>query len=202
MAEMERSIVVDVPVRAAYDQWTQFESFPQFMEGVREVRQIDDRTLEWRALVGGQEKSWLAVITDQEPDRRVAWRSVEGTANAGDVRFEAEGVGRTRVTLHLAYDPEGVLEAVGSAIGIPVSQIESDLDRFKAFIELHREPTGAWRGEIHPASEEGREPDADDSRGAADADENRRREHEKTDRMSEESFPASDPPSFMGGGSD
>jgi uncharacterized membrane protein len=164
MAEIERSVVVGVPVKVAYDQWTQFESFPEFMQAVTGVRQLDDRTLEWTARIAGREERWKAVITDQEPDRRVAWRSVEGAVNAGDVRFAPEGEDSTRVTLHLVYEPHGVTETVASALGLTAGQVDGDLQRFKRFIEERGEATGAWRGEIHqPAPEGARNPNADRS---------------------------------------
>jgi uncharacterized membrane protein len=149
MSRFESTIVVDVPVRLAYDQWTQFESFPQFMEGVQSVEQLDDKTLSWVATVGGIRKTWRAEITDQTPDTRIAWRSTEGAENAGAVLFEAIGDDRTRVTLRLDVEPEGPLESVGDALGVLKRQVNEDLGRFKQFIEGRMVATGAWRGEIH-----------------------------------------------------
>jgi uncharacterized membrane protein len=155
MSEVEKQIEVDVPVATAYNQWTQFETFPRFMEGVEEVRQLDDRTVHWRARIGGKEEEWDAVITVQEPDRRIAWRSISGAANAGDVRFEAaDGGGKAKVTLHLVYQPEGAVEKAGTAVGALDRQVEGDLERFKRFVEAGGE-TGAWRGEIHQSAPSG-----------------------------------------------
>jgi uncharacterized membrane protein len=148
MSEIMESIDVNVPVRTAYDQWTQFESFPRFMEAVKEVRQLDDTTLEWVADVAGKEKRWKAKITEQKPDERVAWTSVDGARNAGVVTFHRLGEGVTRVTLQLDVDPEGPIENVGDALGVVKRQVEGDLKRFKEFIESRGQETGAWRGEV------------------------------------------------------
>ena len=148
MATIEKHIDVEVPVRAAYNQWTQFEEFPRFMEGVLEVRQLDDRRLHWRAKVGGQEKTWDAEITEQVPDERIAWRSRSGAANAGAVTFHRLGEGRTRIMLQLEYEPEGMVEKAADAVGIVSHRVEGDLLRFKEFIERRGRETGGWRGEI------------------------------------------------------
>jgi uncharacterized membrane protein len=147
--EIEKSIDVEVPVRTAYDQWTQFESFPNFMEGVEEVRQLDDKHLHWRAKVGGKEEEWDAVIAEQVPDQRIAWHSITGAENAGTVLFHRVTDQKTRVDLILGYDPEGIVENIGDKLGVVSRQVEGDLERFKKFIEDRRTPTGAWRGEIH-----------------------------------------------------
>jgi uncharacterized membrane protein len=152
MASIEKSIEVDVPVRTAYNQWTQFEEFPRFMEGVKEVRQLDDKRLHWRAEVLGKELEWLAEITQQIPDQRITWRSTSGAKNAGAVAFEALGPERTRVTLRIEYEPEGAAESAGSALGLVSARIEGDLKRFKKFIEERGRETGQWRGEIHGQS--------------------------------------------------
>jgi uncharacterized membrane protein len=149
MPRFESSIDVDVPVRLAYDQWTQFEEFPRFMEGVESVVQRDDKMLDWTAEIAGQRKEWTAEITDQTPDTRVAWKSVGGDENAGAVLFEALDGDRTRVTLKLDADPEGVVETVGANLGFLERRVKGDLERFKEFIESRGVPTGAWRGEIH-----------------------------------------------------
>jgi uncharacterized membrane protein len=149
MSRFESTIVADVPVRMAYDQWTQFESFPQFMDGVQSVEQLDDKTLSWVATVGGQRKEWRAEITDQTPDERVAWRSTDGAQNAGAVLFEPIGDDRTRVTLRMDVEPEGPVETVGDSLGLVKRQVTEDLGRFKRYIEERVTPTGAWRGEIH-----------------------------------------------------
>lgn len=149
MARIERSIEVDVPVRVAYNQWTQFEEFPRFMEGVKEVRQVDDTHLHWRAEIGGKEKEWDAEITEQIPDHTIAWRSVSGTSNGGKVSFRPRGPNRTLVELVMEYDAEGFLENVGDILGVTTRRVEGDLQRFKNFIESRGRETGAWRGEVH-----------------------------------------------------
>jgi uncharacterized membrane protein len=146
---IEQSIDVNVPVRTAYDQWTQFEEFPRFMEGVREVRQLDDKRLTWCAEVGGKEKRWEAEITEQIPDARIAWRSRTGANNAGVVTFHRLDDRKTRVMLQLDYDPQGVVENVGDAVGVVSSRVRGDLARFKDFIEQRGRETGAWRGSIN-----------------------------------------------------
>lgn len=148
MATFEGSIDVHVPVRTAYDQWTQFESFPQFMEGVEEVRQISDTALAWRAEIAGRTESWEAEITEQVPDQRVAWTSRSGAKNAGVVTFHHIDDTTTRVMLQLEYEPETVLERAGAALGIVGGRIKGDLKRFKEFIEARGEATGAWRGTV------------------------------------------------------
>ena len=148
MATHEGSIDVHVPVRTAYDQWTQFESFPQFMEGVEEVRQTDDTTLAWRAEIAGRTESWEAEITEQVPDQRIAWTSRTGAENAGVVTFHTIDDATTRVTLQMEYVPEGLVEKAGAALGVVGRRIEGDLKRFKEFIEAQGEPPGDWRGEV------------------------------------------------------
>lgn len=149
MARFEHTIDVDVPVSVAYDQWTQFESFPKFMGAVESVAQLDDKHLRWTAEVAGRQKEWTAEITDQTPDTRIAWKSIDGAENAGAVLFEPLGPDHTRVTLKIEADPEGVIETIGANVGFLKKQVEGDLDRFKEFIEARQAPTGAWRGEIH-----------------------------------------------------
>lgn len=148
MANIEESIEVGVPARVAYDQWTQFEDFPKFMEGVKSVRQIDDKRLFWRAEIAGKPVEWNAEITTQEPDARIAWRSTAGAVNAGSVSFVPLGSDRVRVSLRLDYEPEGVTENTASALGLVKARVHGDLERFKTFIESRGQPTGAWRGEI------------------------------------------------------
>ena len=148
MGKVEESIDVNVPVRTAYNQWTQFEEFPRFMEGVKSVRQLDDRTLEWTAEIAGNEETWTAEISEQEPDQRIAWHAMDGATNAGVVTFHRIDDDTTRVMLQLEYEPEGVLETAGDALGIPERRIRGDLERFKEFIESRGAETGAWRGEI------------------------------------------------------
>jgi uncharacterized membrane protein len=149
MNTVEKSIVVDVPVNTAYNQWTQFEEFPQFMEGVESVRQEGDAHTHWRANIAGKDVEWDADITEQTPDQRVSWRSTTGAHNAGTVSFQSESADRTHVTLRLEYEPEGFFENIGSALGLVDSRVEGDLERFKTFIESRGSETGAWRGEIH-----------------------------------------------------
>ena len=149
MAKIEKDIVVNVPVKVAYDQWTQFESFPEFMEGVKEVVQLDEKRLRWRAEVAGKDQEWEAEITDQVPDRHVAWRSVTGAMNAGSVIFQPAGDGQTKVSLALTYEPDEAVEKVGDALGFVERRVTGDLDRFKKFIESRGAPTGGYRGEIH-----------------------------------------------------
>jgi uncharacterized membrane protein len=148
MESVERSIEVKVPVRVAYNQWTQFEEFPHFMEGVEEVHQLDDKRLRWRAEIGGKEKEWDAEIIKQIPDEQVAWKSTSGAQNDGMVSFDKRGEDKTLVTVHLDYEPQGFVENVGDALGFVSRRVEGDLKRFKEFIESRGRETGAWRGEI------------------------------------------------------
>jgi uncharacterized membrane protein len=153
VSDIIETVDVNVPVRTAYDQWTQFESFPTFMEGVKHVRQLDDRTLEWVADVAGREKRWTAKITEQEPDQRIAWTATEGARNAGVVTFHRLAEGRSRVTLQLDVEPEGPLESAGAALGIVQRRVKDDMERFKKFIESRGTETGAWRGEVKQTSQ-------------------------------------------------
>jgi len=148
MSMIEEGIEVTVPVRTAYNQWTQFESFPQFMEGVERVQQIDDRHLRWRANVGGVTREYDAEITEQIPDNRIAWRSTSGAKHAGVVTFHRLSDDRSRVMLQLEYEPEGATETVGDALGLLRRRVRGDLERFKEFIERRGTETGAWRGSI------------------------------------------------------
>jgi uncharacterized membrane protein len=148
MSEKEKSIEVDVPVSTAYNQWTQFEEFPQFMEGVESVTQVDDTRLHWVAEMAGTRREWDAEIVDQEPDQRIAWRSIDGTGNAGVVTFRPVGEARTQITLDLDVEPEGLVEKIGDKLGFVSKQAEGDLKRFKEFIESRGVETGAWRGEV------------------------------------------------------
>ncbi len=149
METIEKSIEVEAPITAVYNQWTQFEEFPMFMEGAKEVRQLDDKRLHWHAEIAGKDKHWDAEIFRQVPDQVIAWRSTSGAENAGEVRFENAGTDNTRVTLVLKYDPEGIVENVGDAIGAVSLRVQGDLNRFKKFIEDRGRETGGWRGEIH-----------------------------------------------------
>ena len=149
MDRVEKSIEVNCPVRTVYNQWTQFEDFPAFMSGVKEVRQMDDTHVHWHAEVWGKDKEWDAEITEQVPDERISWKSVSGAKNAGTVRFEPLGPSRTRVRLALAYDTEGAVEAAGSTVGALGARVSDSIRDFKKFIESRPRETGAWRGEIH-----------------------------------------------------
>ena len=149
MSDIEKSVVVDAPLREVYNQWTQFEEFKHFMEGVVEVRQLGDKRLYWRANIGGVEREWHAEITDQTPDRRIAWKSVTGPEHGGAVLFRPLSDGQTEVTLRIKYDPEGVTENVGDALGFVSRRVEGDLERFRDFMDERHRATGAWRGAIH-----------------------------------------------------
>jgi uncharacterized membrane protein len=149
MSKFEESITVAVPVRVAYDQWTQFEDFPKFMDGVERVKQIDDRTLRWTASVAGRTKEWEAEIVDQTPDRRIAWKSTDGAENAGAVLFNPTGPDRTEITLRLDAEPEGAVESAGDALGFLRRRVHGDLERFKEHVESQGGNGKAWRGEIH-----------------------------------------------------
>ena len=153
MSRISEHIDVDVPVRIAYDQWTQFESFPEFMDGVDKVVQVDDTTVDWTATIAGRTKQWRARITDQEPDTLVGWRSIDGARNDGRVEFESLGPNRTRVMLELDVEPDGAIESVGDALGIVEGRVRGDLERFKEFIEGRQVATGAWRGEVQGGKE-------------------------------------------------
>jgi uncharacterized membrane protein len=146
---IEKSIEVDAPVKVVYNQWTQFEEFPQFMEGVKEVKQLNDKRLHWRAEIGGKEKEWDADIVEQTPETRIAWRNATGADNAGIVDFLPTQNGGTKITLHMNYDPEGIVENVGDALGFVSRRVEGDLKRFKDFLEARGRETGGWRGQIH-----------------------------------------------------
>jgi uncharacterized membrane protein len=148
MSRIVEEIEVDVPIRVAYDQWTQFESFPKFMEGVDRVVQLDDETLEWTATVAGKTKHWRAEITEQQPDDVIAWRSTGGAQNDGAVRFETLGPDRTRIVLQLDVEPEGLVEKAGDALGVVERRVRGDLERFKEFVEARGQATGAWRGRV------------------------------------------------------
>jgi uncharacterized membrane protein len=149
MPRFESTVDVDVPVRVAYDQWTQFEDFPVFMENVEQVQQLNDKRLSWVAEILGQRKEWTAEITDQTPDTRVAWRSTSGERNDGAVLFEPMSANQTRVTLRIDVYPDGPAETVGANLGVLERAVKDDLNRFKEFIESRGDATGAWRGEIH-----------------------------------------------------
>ena len=148
MSRFQDSIDVGVPVRTAYNQWTQFESFPRFMEGVEKVEQVDDRTLRWRAEIGGKTVEWDAVITEQKPDERIAWKSVSGPRHAGVATFHRIDDTSSRVTLQIDYEPEGAVETAGDLLGVVKRRVKGDLERFEEFIEARGAESGGWRGTI------------------------------------------------------
>ena len=148
MAKVEKSINVDVPVRTAYNQWTQFEEFPRFMEGVKEVRQLDDQRLFWHAEIAGKDEQWYTKISEQVPDQKVAWTSTSGAKNAGVVVFNYIDDNTTQVTLSMDYEPDGVVEKLGDLLGFVDRRVVGDLKRFKDYIESRGKETGAWRGEV------------------------------------------------------
>jgi carbon monoxide dehydrogenase subunit G len=151
MSVVTKSIDVDVPTRVAYNQWTQFEEFPHFMEGVESIEQLDDVRLRWHVSIGGVDRTFEALIEDQEPDTRVAWRATEGENHAGKVSFEPLEASRTRVEVEMEYEPERWTEKVADALNVIDRRVEKDLERFKEFIEEQGHETGAWRGEIDDA---------------------------------------------------
>jgi uncharacterized membrane protein len=153
MARVEKSIEIDRPLSTVYNQWTQFEEFPRFMEGVEEVHQLDDKTLHWRARIAGRTEEWEAEIVDQVPDQSIGWRHTRGAINRGVVTFTPLDANRCRVTLALEYDPQGFVEKMGDILGVVSRRVEGDLERFKRFIEERGTETGAWRGEIHPSGD-------------------------------------------------
>jgi len=152
MEKIKKEIEVKAPMSTVYNQWTQFEEFPKFMEGVKYVHQLDDTHLRWEAEIGGKEKSWDAEIVEQIPDQKIAWRSISGALNNGLVLFQRLNSDTTRVTLELEYDPEGITENVGDALGFVSLRIGGDLQRFKEFIESRGQETGAWRGSVDHSS--------------------------------------------------
>ena len=152
MSTIESSIDVQVPVRTAYNQWTQFEEFPQFMEGVESVHQLDDTHLHWTAQIAGARREWDAEITEQTPDQRIAWRATDGAENAGVVTFHHLAPDTTRVMLQLEFDPQGFVEHAGDAMGLVKRHATADLERFKDFIEARGTETGAWRDEVPRSS--------------------------------------------------
>ena len=162
---VEKRVLVNVPVSVAYNQWTQFEEFPHFMGGVKSVKQLSDDRLEWVAEIGGVRRQWQARILEQVPDRKVAWAATEGATNAGSVTFEDLGGGQTSVQLSLEYEPEGIVEKVGDKLNIVERQAESDLDRFKSFIEDEGYATGAWRGSVSEGGSAGT-PGIDEAAGS------------------------------------
>ncbi|CAH0203746.1 hypothetical protein SRABI83_01970 [Arthrobacter sp. Bi83] len=152
---VEKRILVNVPVSTAYNQWTQFEDFPQFMGGVKSVTQLSDDRLEWVAEIAGVKRKWEAEILEQIPDRKVAWAATEGATNAGSVEFEDVGGGQTSVRLFIDYEPEGLVEKIGDKLNVVDRQAESDLQKFKEFIEDEGYASGAWRGSVNEGASVG-----------------------------------------------
>ena len=148
MKTIEESIEIDVPVSTAYNQWTQFESFPHFMDGVERVEQRDDRRLHWVAEIGGKRHEWDAEITEQHPDHRVAWKALDQDGPHGAVTFHKLDDSRTKVMVQMDYDPDGMTESIGSAVGLDSRRVKGDLESFKEFVEGRGQETGAWRGDI------------------------------------------------------
>jgi len=149
MSTVTESVDVNVPIRAAYDQWTQFEDFPQFMSGVTEIRQLDDTTTHWKTDIDGVKREFDAKITEQLPDERVAWTSIEGSKQAGVVTFHRLDDARTRVTCQLDFEPQGLAETAGDKLGFLDRQVKGDMKRFKEYIESRGgNATGAWRGQV------------------------------------------------------
>jgi uncharacterized membrane protein len=156
MAAVEETIEVEVPVQTAYNQWTQFEEFPRFMEGVESVKQLDDTHLRWRAEIGGETREWNAEIIEQQPDKRIAWRAPDGDGPHGVVTFRPIGDGKAEITVRFDYEPEGFKESVGSLVGSDSRRVKGDLERFKEFVEQRGRESGAWRGEVHEGAKSGR----------------------------------------------
>jgi len=153
MSEVTKSVDVDVPVRTAYGQWTQFETLQQFMSGVESITQVDDKRNHWVTNIAGVEREFDTEITEQHPDERVAWKSVDGdTRHAGVVTFHRLDEGRTRVTVQLDWEPSGLVEKIGSAVNIDDRQVSRDLERFKEFVEGRGTETGSWRGDVEPGT--------------------------------------------------
>jgi ribosome-associated toxin RatA of RatAB toxin-antitoxin module len=204
MERIEKSIEVNCPLRTVYNQWTQFEEFPKFMSGVKEVRQIDDTHVHWHAEVWGKDKEWDAEITEQVPDERISWQSVSGAPSSGTVRFQQLGPDLTAVRLVMAYEPEGAIENVGDALGVLSARVQETVEDFKEFIENRGQETGGWRGEVHDSQTMQRgdgsgrnKPGSllEASRQQPSTQGSKNEDERKLDISVEESFPVSDPPS-------
>lgn len=152
--EHQASALIERPISTVYNQWTQFESFPQFMEGVNQVKQLDDTTTQWDVEIAGVNRQFTADIVTQEPDRRIRWVTRDEPAHEGQVSFQPRGTG-TEVTLAMSFEPQGVVEKAGDALGFVQRRVEGDLERFKSFIEERDHATGAWRRGIQAGSTEG-----------------------------------------------
>ena len=155
MTTITKHVDVNAPARLVYDQWTQFEDFPRFMEGVERVDQIDDTLLHWQVNIGGVDREFDAKIIEQQPDRRIAWTSTKGEDHAGIVNIEDRGPNQSRVELRMTYDTDTWTEKVADFLNIIEGRVQGDLERFRDFIEEREgEPTGSWRGEIHGGQSE------------------------------------------------
>ncbi len=148
MSAIEESIRVQAPLRAVYDQWTQFEQFPKFMDGIEEVRQTDETHLHWVAAFAGQRHEWDAEITEQRPDERIAWKNTDGKDNAGVVTFHRIDHDHTQLMVQMDFVPEGIVEKLGNALGVPDRRVKGDLERFKELIESSDQAADGWRGEV------------------------------------------------------
>ena len=148
MPNVEQSIDVDVPLTVAYNQWTQFESFPKFMKGVDSVTQLSDTLTHWKTSIGGVEREFDAEISEQHPDERVAWHSIDGKTHAGVVTFHRLSDTTTRLMVQIDWETESLVEKLGAAVGVDDAQVKGDLKRFKEFIESRGAETGAWRGDV------------------------------------------------------
>ncbi|GAB3652587.1 SRPBCC family protein [Glycomyces tarimensis] len=150
MSTITEAVDVEVPVSTAYNQWTQFETFPSFMEGVEEIRQVDDTHTHWVTSIGGVTREFDARITEQHPDERVAWKSVSGPTHAGVITFHRLNDDTTRVTAQMDIDPDGFVEEAADKLGVLDRRVKGDMRRFKEFIEQHGRETGSWRGDVRP----------------------------------------------------
>jgi uncharacterized membrane protein len=148
MSTIQKSVEVDVPVSTAYNQWTQFETFPEFMEGVERITQVDATHTHWKTKIGGVTREFDAEITEQHPDERVAWHTLDSPRQAGVVTFHRLGEGRSKVMLQMDFEPEGVVEKAGDTLGVVERRVSGDLDRFKRFIESRGVESGGWRGDV------------------------------------------------------
>lgn len=149
MSTTTETVEVAVPVRTAYDQWTQFETFPHFMSGVDSITQTSEKHNHWITSIAGVTREFDTEVVDQVPDERVAWQSVDGAHHRGVVTFDRLGENLTKVTVQMDFEPEGIVEKAGDALGVVDRQVKADLTRFKTFIEERGTETGAYRGEIH-----------------------------------------------------
>jgi uncharacterized membrane protein len=145
---VHQTLDLEVPARVAYNQWTQFEAFPHFMEDVTEVHQLDDAHVQWQLAIGGRKLAWTARIYEQIPDRRIAWTSVEGAVNAGSATFHPLTPASCRMLVELSYEPSGLVEDLGALLGVVTRHLRSGLRDFKTFIEARHQEDGAWRGRI------------------------------------------------------